>query len=439
MESYEDHNRFERRSSIINIPIELKVKELEQSLNGQLNGVLYEDDSFNDGDRMKIRAEKDGDIRIEADGMSILYRVPLNLWIQYNVGVGKVEATGKLSLEFRTRYRIDPQWKLTTETELESYDWTQRPKARLGVVSLPIESIANLIIRRGEMSISQSIDEMVAESFKLEEYVNEAWEQLFTPYQISEEYRTWLMVNPRDIGMTPIVTDNNLMTATIIVKSEPELRFGEEPTPSPTVTLPDFAYRAAPQLTESGFQVFVEATLAYQEAEALTKQSLVGERFEQGRRHVVVEDIELYGRGNNLVVNLSLSGSYEGSIFLTGEPVFNPQRNRIEIEDLEYTIDSKNFLLRSAAWLAKGTLKKKLQENMDYLLDYNIQDARKQMQEQLNGYQLAPGITLNGQLDNVDLYNAYLTIDGIRVAVALYGNVAILVDGLADFNLQGQE
>lgn len=139
------------------------------------------------------------------------------------------------------------------------------------------------------------------------------------------------------------------------------------------------------------------------------------------------------------MVNLTLSGSYTGSIFLTGEPVFNPQRNRIEIEDLEYTLDSKNFLLRSAAWLAKGTLKKKLQENMDYLLDYNIQDAQKQMQEQLNGYQLAPGVTLNGQLDNFDLYNAYLTADGIRVAVAMYGNVAVLVDGLADFQLQAEE
>ena len=177
----------------------------------------------------------------------------------------------------------------------------------------------------------------------------------------------------------------------------------------------------------------MDATLGYEDAERLTKQSIQGERFEQGSRYVVVEDVELFGQGNNLVVNLQLSGSYNGNIYLTGEPVFNPRRNRIEIEDLEYTLDSKNFLLRSAAWLAKGTLKKKLQENMDFLLDYNLQDAQQQMQEQLADYEISTGVRLQGKLDELQLHNAYLTTDGIKVVMVMNGELGVKVNGLADF------
>ncbi len=126
-----------------------------------------------------------------------------------------------------------------------------------------------------------------------------------------------------------------------------------------------------------------------------------------------------------------MSGSYNGSIYLTGEPVFNSRRNRIEIEDLEYTLDSQSFLLRSAAWLAKGTLKKKLQENMDYLLEYNLQDAQRQMQEQLADYEVNPGVRLQGSLDELQIYNAYLTNEGIKVVMSINGELGVKVQGLA--------
>ncbi len=435
VESYQEENRFERRVSEINIPIQLDITELERSLNRQLTGILYEDDTFEDGDKMKVRAEKDGEIGIQVAGMAITYQIPLKLWIQYNLGIGRVEAEGNVNLEFRTAFAISPEWNMTTNTVLEGHQWTERPRVRVGVVRLPVESIANIIIRRSEETIGQSIDGLVEEAFHLAQYVQDAWQQMFVPYQVSEEYQTWLLVNPRDIGMTPIETREDQMTATIVVRSQPELRFGPEPAAEPVLALPAFSFRPPDPNSVEGFSIYVEATLSYADAERLTRQSLLGQRFEQGRRHVVVENIELFGQGNNLIVNLQLSGSYNGSIYLSGEPVFNPNRNRIEIEDLEYTLDTKNFLLRSASWLIQGTLKRKLQENMDYLLDYNLQDAQRQMQEQLNGYEVAPGVTLDGSLSTLDLHNAYLTTDGIKVAIQLTGDAEILIDGLQDFGL----
>src|SRR5690606_15193440 len=101
---------FEERISVINIPVDISLRELERSLNQQLKGVLYEDKDLRDGDNMRIRAEKRQDIRLGIDSQLIKYRVPLDLWIQYDLGISKVEAEGELSVDFKTAFAIGPDW-----------------------------------------------------------------------------------------------------------------------------------------------------------------------------------------------------------------------------------------------------------------------------------------------------------------------------------------
>ena len=430
LETYNQEDRFEPQASIIRIPINIDLKGLEKTLNEKLDGILYEDKNLNDGDNMRIKATKDGIIKIDAESMAIKYQLPLDLWIQYDTGFGKVEGTAKLTMDFISNYTINSNWQLTTKSKLEEYEWKEKPRMQLGGFSIPVASIANIIISRSEKLIGENIDAMVAESFKLEEYIERAWKLMFEPYELSPEYQTWLMAKPNDIGMTPIVVDNGQIKSTIVVESKPELLFGLAPMPSRFKPLPNFSFRYLGEGDNRGFQIYVDATMSYDEAESLSKKSLVGERFEQGKKYVVVEDIDLYGQENKLVIDLKMSGSYNGSVFLTGIPVFNAKRNRIEIENLDYTLDSKNFLIKSLAWMGKGAIKKMIQENMDFLLDYNLKEAQQQMKETLEGYEIAEGIFLKGSLEDLKLYNAYLTTNGFKVAVSLKGEIEIDIAGL---------
>lgn len=430
VELYNEDNRFAARTSVIRIPINIDIAKLERSLNAQMTKPLYEDYDFNDGDRMKVKAVKAADVKITVETSSVTYRVPVGVWMQYNLGLGTAEARGSLELNLKTNFSIGPDWTLQTVTSLEGHTWREKPRLNVGGVSVPIESIANLMIRRSTATVGKNIDEAVAENFRLEEYIADAWKVMFQPYEVSPEYKTWLLVNPRDIGMTPIKVANGQLTSTVLVKSEPTLKFGPQPAASPLLQLPPFSYRYLNEAAETGFQIYLDATLPYREAEAITQQNLRGQRFEQGNKYVVVEDVELYGQGSNIVVNLLLSGSYRGRIYLTGEPTFDPVRNRIEVSKLDFTFDTKNLLIRSAGWLAKGTLQKKLQESMDYLMSYNLQDAQQQMQAQLSDYELSPGIRMAGNLSELNLYNAYLTPEGIKVVMSIKGDLGVKVTGL---------
>ena len=68
---------------------------------------------------------------------------------------------------------------------------------------------------------------------------------------------------------------------------------------------------------------------------------------------------------------------------------------------------------------------------MDFLLDYNLTEMKTQFQEQLKEYKAAEGIVIRGTLEEINIENAYLAPESMKVDLALRGNLNVLVTGLA--------
>ena len=129
----------EEKRSVLHIPIELKIADLERTLNEELQGVLFNDNSFDDGDNMRLKATKLGNIGLKADNKSISFSLPLALDIQYNAGIlGMLNALGDISLDLKTEYNIQPDWSIVTKTEISGYKWLKRPTLQMGSINVPI-------------------------------------------------------------------------------------------------------------------------------------------------------------------------------------------------------------------------------------------------------------------------------------------------------------
>jgi len=418
---------FEERISVINIPVDISLRELERSLNQQLKGVLYEDKDLRDGDNMRIRAEKRQDIRLGIDSQLIKYRVPLDLWIQYDLGISKVEAEGELSVDFKTAFAIGPDWNIKTVTEVVRHEWLRKPRLKVGVVNLPIGFIADLVLQNSRKTITRNIDALVKEQFNLREMVGEAWNKMYQPILASEAYNAWLTINPQAIGMTPLDMKGDRIRGTIFVEGKPRVKVGRPPENIRPQPLPYLQSR--PEAGED-FTIHINTDISYEEAERIAKAQLLGETFSQGKRSVRIEDIEFYGQGDKMVVNTALSGSFDGNIYLVGKPVFNPGKNTIDIESLDYDLGTRNFLLKSAGWLLKSTIKNRIEENMNFLLDYNLKEVQAQFQEQLREYKITEDVILRGELKELAIRNAYLAPESIIVDLALSGRLNINIKGL---------
>ncbi|MDX1939025.1 MAG: DUF4403 family protein [Saprospiraceae bacterium] len=417
----------EDRVSVVNIPVRINLRELEKSLNAQLSGVLYEDKDLNDSDKMMLRAEKSEDIRLNVSGQSITYRVPVKLWVKYNIGITNLEATGEIAMNFKTDFSIDREWNMQTLTNIERYEWIKQPKLKMGSLNVPVGFIGDIVLRQSKAIITKSVDEQVKENFNLRELVEDAWQQMFDPVMVSPEYNTWLLVNPQNIGMTPLVSKNESITSVIFMESRPKVMLGTKPQSLKPVSLPPFVMR---DTTESDFSVHINTEVPFAEAERMAKAALLGEIFSEGKRSVKIEDLQLYGQGTKLIVNTRLSGSYNGSIYLSGRPFFDASKNAIDIKDLDFTLETRNFLHKSAAWLLKGTLRKRIEENMNFLLDYNLNELKNQLQEQLSNHKIAQNIFLDGNLDELYIRDAFLSPESIRVEVAIKGKLNVQVNGL---------
>lgn len=427
MESYDE--LFAERSSVINIPIDLQAKDLEDMLNQQLKGVLYEDNNLRDGDKMMLRAEKKEALSLQIDSQMLIYRVPLSLWIKYDIGISKVEAEGSIALRFKTAVNLTNQWKVSTVTEIDGYEWLEKPRMKLVGVQLPITLVADLVLKNSKKKIASSMDAMVAEQFNLQKMMQDAWKQMFVPMQVSAEYNTWLTVNPQNVGITPLLLENNQIKGTIFFESKPKVKIGDRPEGIYPSNLPPLEFRNE---VADNFELHINTRISYTEAERIAQAQLVGETFSQGNKSVTIQGLELYGQGNKLVVNTMLSGSYNGSIYMTGYPLYNTSKNSIDIEDLDFTLDTKNFLTKSAGWLLKSTIKKKVQDNLDFLLDYNLKDMQAQFQEQLKKYPLSDNVVLEGNLQALNLRNAYLAADAMIVDLVLQGNLNVKIQLLEE-------
>lgn len=416
--------------SNIVIPVTISINDLVASLNTRLNGVLYEDNSYydNDNDGLMFRATKVQPITLFLSGQTIKYRVPLKVWMRKSLFVGSAEAEGELALNLKTSFFLNPDWSLNTTTDLESYEWLRKPVLKTGLGDISIETISNLAINRSRKTMTQTLDRVVGQQFSLRPYVQEAWTALQEPVLLSEEYKMWVKTTPTGIGITPLRTDWNSIYATIAVDCQNDVTFGEKPSFRENSTLPNLRFIA--EDTPGEFQARIATDVPFSEAERMARASIVGQVFQSGKRKVRVDDIQLWGNNDKLVVNSRLSGSFNGNIYFIGRPVFNPQKNQIEVTDLDFHVDTRNFLHRTASWLFQGSIKRQMRDAMVFPVEENIRELRTEVQNSLNHYELQPGAVLTGTVDSVTIENTRLTPTSIRVNLFSKGRLNLDVKGL---------
>lgn len=434
LESYSFTDEVLVETSVVNIPVRLGLRELEKMVNDEFNLVLEQNKSF-EQEGYQVEIEKLNDIKIGIDNQRIKYLVPLKLKIQRNMGFANVKADAALAMQFFTDFDIKPDWTLSTISSIESYQWLEQPKLRLGGVSIPAQFIGDMVIRQSKAVITKSIDEQIRENLNLRKVIDDAWERLQIPIEVSKEYNSWAAIRPQSITATPLRTVSDAVVFTISVQSKPDITLGTKPSTAKLTALPSFKFSDVP---DQDFRVYLATVVSYKQAEEIATQNLKGETFTSGRYKVTVENISLYGQGEKLVIDTKLSGSYKGSVYLIGEPYYDTAKNRVDIRNLDYSLGTQNFLFRTAGWLMKSSMKNKIRENINFYVDYNLQAIKQQIQEQFTRYEIAPGIVLKGELKDLNITDVFLTRQGIRVQVGVQGNMNVGLEGVQMVNQNGR-
>jgi hypothetical protein len=258
--------------------------------------------------------------------------------------------------------------------------------------------------------------------------VEEAWNALQEPILLDPAYQMWVKTTPQTIGMTPIQADYSAMQAKIGVECINEVTFGEKPTFRQNANLPNLTF--LPENTPDEFNARIIADVPFIEAERLAKQYVLGREFTSGKYKVKVDDLKIWGNNDKVVVNTLLSGSFNGNIYFTGKPIYNKDKNQIEVADLDFHLDTKNFLHQSAAWMFSGPIKNQMRKAMVFPVKENIDFAKQTAQQTLSRYEIQPGIVLSGNVNDISVDDTKVTPQGILVYILTTGTVRVDVKGL---------
>lgn len=421
---------FPREISYINVPISYPVSELQNQINNQVKGLIFEDNSLEE-DNIIVKVWKTEDIRLNAINDAIETTIPLKIYVKAGIGIntfGLNMAAGKdiefeLKIKYLTRISVNPNWTLNIKTTSNGHTWTKEPVLKLGPINIPVTGLVNRVLKSQLEVVAQNMDDQIKKNLNLKKYAQDTWNMFQTPIQISSQYNTWLKMTPKEVTYTPFQCKNDIFQTCIGFNTFIETSIGERPAVIPQ-KLPDIKTIASPA---NDFSLKLLAAVSHVNATSLIQKEFKGKTFsfKNDKYKIRLDDVELYGNNEYLVIKTLVSGNLNGTIYLKGIPYYDAEKNVIALKNFDFDLDSKNRLLRAANWLSHDTFVKKIQENFVIPIDAQLQQAKSEVKKYLTNYKVNNFISLNGELQDLVPDKISIQPDYIFVQIAAKGKLDV--------------
>lgn len=428
---------YETNPSNVSMPISIKLKDIENKTNSLLNGLIYNDSVIED-DNIEIKIWKLAPITIQNNdkGENGKFKtiLPLKANIKYRLGTKKLGINLYSTKEFNLNGTVTlvsdvnlVNWKLYTKTKLESLEWNESPTMLLFGKNLPITFLIDSSTKLFKSKIETKIDESISKSMDFKPNVFNAIEKMCTPFLMSEQYNSWLRINPTEILTTNAKVIDQSIVLEMGIKCTMETLIGKKPESkyhSKTIILKPVA------TIPEQISLNIAAISSYEEASKIITKNFSGQEFSAGKKKVKVQSVTIWHKNSKMVIAMDLIGSINGTIYLTGVPQYNETTQEIYFDQMDYVLDTKNKILKTANWLAQGYILKKIQANCRYSIQSNLEEGKKNIVQYLKNYSPMTGVFINGRIEKLEFKRIALTNQAIIAFLRIDGKASISVDGL---------
>lgn len=424
---------YQSTTSFINLPVSITIADIESQVNKLLTGVVYEDKNIED-DNIALQVWKTAPIKFTEENGKLQSVVPIKVTANVRYGTSalgmnlydtrEVNMNGVVTLKSKVGLT---NWKMNTDTTIESIEWNESPTVTVAGKKVAITYLINPAIKLFKSKIENKLDDAMAKTMDFKPQVLDALEKLSTPFLTSEQYETWFKLNPVELYVTDAVLSKKQVTLEMGLKCTMLTMVGQKP--KNTFKKEDVALKPVKKMPENVSAV-VAAVSTYESASKVITKNFQGQEFGTGKKKVTVQKVDLWNKDGKMVVALDMTGSINGTIYLTGFPNYNAVTKEIYFDQMDYVLDTKSTLMRTANWLAEGYILKKIQENCRYSIKENLEQGKKNLQPYLNNYSPMPGIFVNGTLNDFEFDKVELTNSAIIAFIKGSGKIDLKIDGM---------
>lgn len=422
---------YKTNTSFVSMPMEISMKEIENQINKSLTGLIFEDNDIND-DKSEMKIWKTAPIKISEKDGKIQSIIPLKIWSKFKYGTDfmglndtkEINLDGTITLVSSAKLS---NWKMNTTSKIEDFEWSESPTILVAGKKVPITYIINPTLSLFKSKIAKKIDDAIEKSCDFKPYVLQVLEKMSTPFQTSEQYETWFKLNPIEMYVTDAVLQKSKITMDLGLKCSMQTMVGQQPKSS--FNKDAIVFKPVTKVPEKTTAT-IAAVSTYESASRVITKNFQGKEFASGNRKIVVQKVAIWAKDGKMIIELDMTGSINGEIYLSGIPNFNAITKEIYFDQMDYVLNTKGILTKTANWLLQGTILKKIQENCRYSIKENLDEAKKNMIPYLSNYSPMKGVFVNGTLADFEFEKVELTNDAIIAFITTSGKVNVRIDGM---------
>lgn len=236
----------------------------------------------------------------------------------------------------------------------------------------------------------------------------------------------YLQVNPGKLRLSTLYARNDTLTISVGISARPQISFSPAPSYKTVVPLiSDFSER-------KGFNLFVDAVMDYDSLSQLLTRQLYHKRIDMEKigKYIIIERCEIYGVHNErLIIKIEFSGPDQGTMYLTGKPYFNREKNHIEIRDIDYDIRTRDMLIRTAKWLFNRRIINTLNHYSVFDITAYTDSLMTKVNTQFNR-QWQRSVSSSGAVNAMQVIGIYPFMDKLVLRCNISGELAIRVDAI---------
>ncbi len=422
---------YKNTTSFVSMPMEISLKEIENQLNKSLVDLIYEDTVLDD-DKTEMKIWKTAPIKlIEKDG-KIESVLPLKIWSKFKYGTDfmglndtrEIELNGTITLLSDVKLS---NWKMNTTSVIESFNWSESPTILVAGKKVPITYIINPTLSIFKSKMAKKIDAAIEKSCDFKPYVLNVLQTMSTPFETSPQYEAWFKMNPIEVYVTDAVIQKSKISMDLGLKCTMQTMVGEQP--KTTFDKNAISFKPVTKVPDKTTAT-VAAISTYESASRIITKNFQGKEFTSGSRKIVVQKVDLWAKDGKMIIELDMTGSINGSIYLSGIPNYNTITKEIYFEQMDYVLNTKGLLTKTANWLLQGVILKKIQESCRYSIKENLDEGKKSLLPYLNNYSPMKGVFINGTMNDFEFEKVELTNNAIIAFITTIGKMNVKIDGM---------
>lgn len=418
------------------MPVKIPLSEIGNLINASVQNLIFEDNSYtdNNNDQFKVKVWKTRPIRlVGGTKQNLLIEVPLKIWAEKGIGTLGIYSYQNTTFEtvmyFNTQLTFNNNWTVTTKTSPMGFKWVVKPVLDYGKIKVPITSLVETSLRQQQADFSKNIDEMMRSQLNFQKYAVMAWNQFAEPFNISEEFSTWLKITPLSINISPLVFYGNQIEANIGIDTFSETFTGNKPVSTPLIkTIANFnSVQALPQK----FLLQTTANIPFTEATKIAETMFLGKEFDllEGKSKIKITSINVYGEDGRVMIEAKTEGMVTGISYISGIPVYDEQKRKIVLTDTKFKLKTKNVLHKTATLLFQGKIVKMIEEEYG-IPTADLEDASRKSIEETFNKEYYKGLKMQGKVFDLKPSQIILNPSGITAIIDTEAQLKLRVQGM---------